>query len=41
MIFVRNTGESHNPDEHMELEDFRNGLLLLTQFLAEMAVAPA
>ncbi len=37
MIFVRNTGESHNPDEHMELADFRDGLLLLTSFLAHMA----
>jgi len=36
MIFVRNTGESHNPDEDMELADFRNGVLLLTFFLAEM-----
>jgi N-carbamoyl-L-amino-acid hydrolase len=40
MIFVRNTGESHNPMEHMTLEDFRDGLLLLTWFLAEMANAP-
>ena len=38
MIFVRNTGESHNPDEHMELADFRNGVLLLTSFLAQMAM---
>jgi N-carbamoyl-L-amino-acid hydrolase len=34
MIFVRNTGESHNPDEHMELPDFRDGVRLLTWFLA-------
>jgi N-carbamoyl-L-amino-acid hydrolase len=37
MIFVRNTGESHNPDEHMELADFRDGVLLLAWFLAKMA----
>lgn len=34
MIFVRNTGESHSPSEHMELADFRAGLRLLTWFLA-------
>jgi N-carbamoyl-L-amino-acid hydrolase len=34
MIFVRNTGESHNPDEHMELADLREGVRLLTWFLA-------
>jgi N-carbamoyl-L-amino-acid hydrolase len=33
MLFVRNTGESHNPDEMMTLEDFRDGVLLLTSFL--------
>lgn len=38
MIFVRNTGESHNPDEHMEFADFRNGVLLLTSFLAQMTM---
>lgn len=37
MIFVRNTGESHNPMEHMDFTDFRCGLLLLTWFLAAMA----
>ena len=35
MIFVRNTGESHNPDEHMEMRDFRAGILLLSLFLAQ------
>ncbi len=39
MIFVRNTGESHNPDEHMELADFREGALLLTWFLARAALS--
>jgi N-carbamoyl-L-amino-acid hydrolase len=39
MIFVRNTGESHNPDEHMELRDFRDGAALLTWFLARAAVS--
>ena len=39
MIFVRNTGESHNPDEHMEVTDFRDGVLLLTCFLASVAAA--
>jgi N-carbamoyl-L-amino-acid hydrolase len=39
MIFVRNTGESHNPMEHMDVADFRGGLLLLTWFLAAMAKA--
>ena len=37
MIFVRNTGESHNPDEYMELADFRDGILLLACFLLKMA----
>jgi N-carbamoyl-L-amino-acid hydrolase len=41
MIFVRNTGESHNPDEDMELADFRDGVLLLTSFLAEMTLPPS
>jgi N-carbamoyl-L-amino-acid hydrolase len=36
MVFVRNTGESHNPDEHMEIADFRNGALIVTCFLAKM-----
>jgi N-carbamoyl-L-amino-acid hydrolase len=35
MIFVRNTGESHNPEERMELADFSRGVLLLTWFLAK------
>ena len=33
MLFVRNTGESHNPDETMTLMDFRDGILVLTCFL--------
>jgi N-carbamoyl-L-amino-acid hydrolase len=37
MIFVRNSGESHNPMEQMDMSDFREGLLLLTSFLASMA----
>jgi len=37
MIFVRNTGESHNPEETMDLADFRDGVLLLTYFLAGVA----
>jgi N-carbamoyl-L-amino-acid hydrolase len=41
MIFVRNAGESHNPMEHMDLADFRDGLLLLTWFFAAMANAKA
>jgi beta-ureidopropionase / N-carbamoyl-L-amino-acid hydrolase len=35
MIFVRNVGESHNPDERMDAGDFRDGALLLTSFLAD------
>jgi beta-ureidopropionase / N-carbamoyl-L-amino-acid hydrolase len=38
LIFVRNRGESHSPEECMELADFRNGVLLLTCFLANMAL---
>jgi beta-ureidopropionase / N-carbamoyl-L-amino-acid hydrolase len=41
MIFVRNTGDSHNPSEHMELSDFRDGLRLLTWFLATVSVREA
>jgi acetylornithine deacetylase/succinyl-diaminopimelate desuccinylase-like protein len=37
MLFVRNTGESHNPDEMMTPADFRDGVLLLTCFLYEKA----
>jgi acetylornithine deacetylase/succinyl-diaminopimelate desuccinylase-like protein len=37
MIFVRSTGESHNPEEHMESADFRQGALLLTSFLSAAA----
>ncbi len=33
MLFVRNVGESHNPDEMMTSADFRDGTLLLTCFL--------
>ena len=39
MVFVRNTGESHSPEEHMNLGDFRDGVLLLTCFLARVANA--
>jgi N-carbamoyl-L-amino-acid hydrolase len=37
MVFVRNSGESHNPDEHMDAGDFRDGVRLVTSFLARMA----
>jgi N-carbamoyl-L-amino-acid hydrolase len=37
MIFVRNTGESHNPEENMEWADFRSGVALLAYFLAAVA----
>jgi N-carbamoyl-L-amino-acid hydrolase len=37
MILVRSTGESHNPEEHMELADFREGIRLLCWFLATAA----
>lgn len=33
MLFVRNVGESHNPDETMTSTDFRDGTLLLACFL--------
>ena len=33
MIFVRNQNGSHNPDEHMEIADFREATRLLTHFL--------
>lgn len=39
MLFVRNVGESHNPDEMMTLADFRDGVLLLTCFLYAKALS--
>jgi N-carbamoyl-L-amino-acid hydrolase len=39
MIFVRNTGESHNPSEQMDMADFRDGCCLLSLFLANAAAA--
>lgn len=35
MIFVRNEGGSHHPDEHMELADFMDGTAVLASWLAE------
>lgn len=32
MIFVRNENGSHNPDEHMEMEDFAKAVDLLTEW---------
>jgi beta-ureidopropionase / N-carbamoyl-L-amino-acid hydrolase len=37
MVFVRNPNGSHNPDEAMTLEDFTQGLKLLTLTLARLA----
>ncbi len=34
MIFVRNSGGSHNPDEAMEIADFTEGTRLMAWFLA-------
>jgi beta-ureidopropionase / N-carbamoyl-L-amino-acid hydrolase len=34
MVFVRNAGGSHNPDEAMSLDDFMAGASVLTQWLA-------
>ena len=35
MIFVRNEGGSHHPDERMELADFMDGTAVLASWLAE------
>lgn len=32
MLFIRNENGSHNPDEHMDIEDFRAGAAVLMQF---------
>ena len=33
MIFVRNENGSHNPAEHMEIDDFLDGTALMTAWL--------
>ncbi|MDJ0933333.1 M20/M25/M40 family metallo-hydrolase [Breoghania sp.] len=39
MLFLRNENGSHNPDEHMELEDFDAGLAALVALFANPAIA--
>lgn len=34
MVFVRNDHGSHNPDEHMDMDDFALGTRLLADVLA-------
>ncbi|MBJ3778539.1 hydantoinase/carbamoylase family amidase [Acuticoccus mangrovi] len=36
MIFVRNTGGSHNPSEHMEMSDYAEALRVLTETLRRL-----
>jgi beta-ureidopropionase / N-carbamoyl-L-amino-acid hydrolase len=36
MIFVRNDGGSHNPNEAMALDDFAEGVRLMTWFVADL-----
>ncbi len=37
MLFVRSENGSHNPDEHMEFEDFDKGVHLIIWFAGEMS----
>ena len=32
MLFIRNENGSHNPDEHMDMDDFSAGAAVLMQF---------
>jgi N-carbamoyl-L-amino-acid hydrolase len=41
MLFIRNARGSHNPDEHMELDDFLAGTSVLAQALLSLADAPS
>ena len=34
MLFIRNDNGSHNPDEAMRIDDFMQGVRVLTQWLA-------
>jgi acetylornithine deacetylase/succinyl-diaminopimelate desuccinylase-like protein len=34
MIFMRNDGGSHNPDERLDIEDFSVAARVLTRYLA-------
>ena len=40
MLFVRNANGSHNPREAMEIDDFLDGVCVLTAWLAAEALAP-
>jgi N-carbamoyl-L-amino-acid hydrolase len=40
MIFVRNDKGSHNPEEHMDMTDFLNGVELLHQILTDKHPSP-
>jgi beta-ureidopropionase / N-carbamoyl-L-amino-acid hydrolase len=37
MIFVRNENGSHNPDEHMEMDDFLDACAVLATWIADQA----
>jgi N-carbamoyl-L-amino-acid hydrolase len=39
MILVRNANGSHNPAEHMEMDDFGLGVRILASSVAEIATA--
>lgn len=38
MLFVRNTNGSHNPDEHLEMDDLDAGIMLLLDFVQNFDV---
>lgn len=40
MLFIRNENGSHNPDEHMDLNDFRCAAEVLTQWARTLLVSP-
>jgi N-carbamoyl-L-amino-acid hydrolase len=37
MLFVRNEHGSHNPQEHMEIDDFLDACAVLTHWVVESA----
>lgn len=40
MLFIRNRNGSHNPDEHMDLDDFRCAAEVLTQWARTLLACP-
>jgi N-carbamoyl-L-amino-acid hydrolase len=41
MLFIRNANGSHNPDEHMEMDDFIVAASVLTRALSVLSDTPA